>query len=160
MSRFTDEPILKAMAIFLAVYLPYLAFLAVPYLWVRRERHDLVRILVTIVVAFAISEALKTFLSVPRPFVAEDFQPLIEVAQRDFYGSFPSGHTTILAALGAAVFFTEKIPGTAILFLAVAVGFGRVMVGVHYPVDILGGLLVGVVVAGFFKALHEIFPVW
>ena len=56
---------------------------------------------------------------------AEGFQPLIEVAQRDFYGSFPSGHTTLLAALGSAVFFTEKIPGTAILFLAVAVGLRR-----------------------------------
>lgn len=148
------------MAIFLAQYLAYTAFLVVPYLWIRRERHDLIRILVTIVVAFAVSEALKTFLSVPRPFVAEDFQPLIEVAQRDFYGSFPSGHATFLAALGAAVFFTEKLPGTLILLLAIAVGVGRVLVGVHYPVDIIGGFLIGVIVAGFFKALHEIFPLW
>ena len=148
------------MAIFLAQYLTYVAVLVVPYLWLRREKHDLIRILVTIVVAFAVSEALKTFLSVPRPFVAENFQPLIEVAQRDFYGSFPSGHTTFLAALGSAVFFTEKFPGTLILLLAVAVGVGRIMVGVHYPVDILGGFIIGVVVAGFFKALHEIFPLW
>ncbi|OGC62379.1 hypothetical protein A3J33_01945 [candidate division WWE3 bacterium RIFCSPLOWO2_02_FULL_53_10] len=148
------------MVIFLAQYLTYAAFLVVPYLWVRREKHDLVRIFVTVVAAFAVSEALKTFLSFPRPFVAEDFQPLIEVAQRDFYGSFPSGHTTLLAALGAAVFFTEKIPGTLILLLTAAVGIGRVMAGVHYPVDILGGFLIGIVVAGFFKALHEIFPLW
>lgn len=148
------------MAIFLAQYLPYAALLAIPYLWIRRERHDIVRILVTVVFAFAVSEALKTFLSFPRPFVVENFQPLIEVAQRDFYGSFPSGHTVVLAALGVAVFFTEKIPGTLIMMLAVAVGVGRVMVGVHYPVDILGGFLIGVVVAGFFKALHEIFPLW
>jgi undecaprenyl-diphosphatase len=148
------------MAIFLAQYLPFAALLAVPYLWIRREKHDLVRILVTVVVAFAVSEALKTFLAVPRPFVVEDFQPLIEVSQRDFYGSFPSGHATLMAAFGAAVFFTERIPGTIILLLAVAVGVGRIMVGVHYPLDILGGFLIGVIVAGFFKALHELLPVW
>jgi len=148
------------MVIFLAQYLAYAVFLVVPYLWVRRERHDLVRIFVTVVVAFAASEALKTFLSMPRPFVAEDFQPLIEVAQRDFYGSFPSGHTTFLASLGAAVFFTEKIPGTLIMLLALAVGVARVLAGVHYPMDIVGGFLIGVIVAGFFKALHELFPLW
>ncbi|MEX0587192.1 MAG: phosphatase PAP2 family protein [Patescibacteria group bacterium] len=148
------------MVIFLAQYLTYAVFLVIPYLWIRRERHDLVRILVTVVAAFAVSEALKSFLSLPRPFVAEDFEPLIAVSQRDFYGSFPSGHTVFLAALGAAVFFTEKIPGTLIMLLAAAVGIGRVMAGVHYPVDILGGFLIGVIVAGFFKALHEIFPLW
>lgn len=148
------------MTIFLAQYLAYAAFFVVPYLWIRRERHDLIRILVTIVAAFAVSEALKTFLSVPRPFVVEEFQPLIEIAQRDFYGSFPSGHTTLLAALGSAVFFTEKFPGTLILLLAIAVGIGRVMAGVHYPADILGGFLIGVVTASFFKALHELLPLW
>jgi len=50
------------MAIFLAQYLTYVAVLVVPYLWLRREKHDLIRILVTVVVAFAVSEALKTFL--------------------------------------------------------------------------------------------------
>ena len=148
------------MVVFLAQYLSYAAFAVVPYLWIRRERHDLARIIVTVVVAFAVSEALKTFLSVPRPFVYEGFQPLIDIAPRDFYGSFPSGHTVFLAALGAAVFFTEKIPGTLIMLLGVAVGIGRVMAGVHYPLDILGGFMIGVVVAGFFKALHEIFPLW
>lgn len=151
---------MNSIVIFLAEYLVYFSLLAVPYLWLRKEKHDLIRILLTVVVAFAVSEALKTYFAVPRPFVAEGFLPLVNVSPRDFYGSFPSGHTAFLAALGSAIFFTEKFPGTLVLLLGVLVGIGRVLVGVHYPVDILGGFAIGVIVGGFFKALHEIFPLW
>ncbi len=151
---------MNSIVIFLAEYLVYFSVLIVPYLWLRKEKHDLIRILITVVAAFAVSEALKTYFAIPRPFVTEGFTPLVNVSPRDFYGSFPSGHTTFLAALGSAIFFTEKLPGTLVLLLGVLVGIGRVLVGVHYPVDILGGFAIGVVVAGFFKALHEIFPIW
>jgi len=151
---------MNSLIVFLAEYLVYFSLLAVPYLWLRREKHDLIRILVTVVVTFAVTEILKTYFATPRPFVAEGFTPLVSISPRDFYGSFPSEHVAYLSALGSAIFFTEKIPGVLIFLLAVLVGIGRVLVGVHYPVDILGGLILGVVVAGFFKALHELFPVW
>ncbi len=151
---------MNSIAIFLAEDLVYLVGLVIPYLWWRRERHDLIRILVTVVAAFAVSEVLKSFFAIPRPFVAEGFTPLVKVSPRDFYGSFPSGHVTFLAALGSAIFFTEKLPGVLVLLGGVLVGLGRILVGVHYPLDILGGFAIGVVVAGFFKALHEVFPVW
>lgn len=151
---------MNSLVIFLAEYLVYLSVLIIPYLWLRREQHDLIRISVTVVAAFAVSEALKTYFAIPRPFVVEEFTPLVNISPRDFYGSFPSGHATFLAALGSAIFFTEKFPGALVLILGVLVGIGRVLAGVHYPIDILGGFVIGVVAAAFFKALHEILPVW
>ena len=147
-------------AIFLAQYLIFFSVLIVPYLWVRRERRDLISIAITAVVALVISELLKTLISAPRPFVVGGFDPLITVPARDFYASFPSGHTVLLAALGTAFIFTDKFPGIFLLARAGRVGWGRVLVGVHYPLDIFLGFVIGMVVAGFFKVVHDRFPVW
>jgi len=146
--------------IFAARYLIYASLLSIPYLWLRRERHDLIRIVLTVVVAFAISEALNFLFPIPRPFVAQNFTPLVGVSLGEYYASFPSGHATFLAALGTAVFFTEKLPGALILILGVLVGVGRVVAGVHYPIDVLGGFLLGVGVASAIKFLHDRYPFW
>lgn len=59
--------------------------------------------------------------------------------------SFPSGHTTAAFAFGGAVLFStvKKRWKALALMLAVLMGFSRLYVGVHYPTDVLGGCLVG-----------------
>lgn len=64
--------------------------------------------------------------------------------------SFPSGHTTSAMAAMAGYFFASKkkyISWTAMLF-AVLMGCSRIYLCVHYPSDILGGLVIGLI-AGF-----------
>lgn len=151
---------MEFLIIFAAKYLIYLSLLVIPYLWIRRERHDLIRIVVSVVVAFAIEEALNRLLHAPRPFVAGGFAPLIEISLGEYYASFPSGHVTFLAALGMSVFFAEKLPGVLILILSVLVGIARVLAGVHYPIDIIGGLLLGSAAATLFKFAHDRYPFW
>jgi undecaprenyl-diphosphatase len=56
----------------------------------------------------------------------------------------PSGHASASAA--AAVILGYLLGGRwgwAVALLAVAVGFGRVYIGVHYPSDVLAGAAVG-----------------
>jgi len=62
-------------------------------------------------------------------------------------GSFPSEHTTIAFAIAMAVFLTYKKFGTILLVLAAIVGVSRIYVGIHYPLDILAGALVGLAMA-------------
>lgn len=62
-------------------------------------------------------------------------------------GSFPSEHTTIAFAIGMAVFMVYKKFGTALLVMAALVGFSRIFVGIHYPLDVLGGAFVGIIMA-------------
>ncbi|NIP32410.1 phosphatase PAP2 family protein [Candidatus Saccharibacteria bacterium] len=62
-------------------------------------------------------------------------------------GSFPSEHTTIAFAIALAVFLTYKKFGTILLVLAAIVGISRVYVGVHYPLDVAAGALVGIAMA-------------
>jgi undecaprenyl-diphosphatase len=90
----------------------------------------------------------------PRPFVTHSVTQLIN---RSAIASFPSGHTVLAFALAFSIYFYNKKLGAGLLILAALVGLGRVYVGVHYPLDILGGILVGTLsafaVERFFKVL-------
>ena len=61
------------------------------------------------------------------------------------YTSFPSGHTShvIAAALPLAFWFRSGILRICLSLLIGLMGFSRVWLGVHHPVDLLGGLFFG-----------------
>ncbi|WP_241048384.1 phosphatase PAP2 family protein [Achromobacter xylosoxidans] len=70
--------------------------------------------------------------------------------------SFPSNHTIIIATLAFTLIFDRRWAGRgyAVLLLAAVVGLSRVYLGVHFPLDIAGGLLLAPVAAGLAV------PVW
>lgn len=73
--------------------------------------------------------------------------PLLIARPSDF--SFPSGHTAASFAATAALYFAgEKKLWKPALGLAVLIAFSRLYLYVHYPTDILGGIVVGVL-AGY-----------
>ena len=67
--------------------------------------------------------------------------------------SFPSGHTTIAFAAATVLSYYRPRWAPAFFLLAVAIGFSRVYVGVHYPLDVLGGAILGLLVGGIVIAL-------
>ncbi len=62
-------------------------------------------------------------------------------------GSFPSGHATISFACATFLAFYARRAAPAFFLLAAAIAWSRVYVGVHYPLDVLGGAVLGVMIA-------------
>lgn len=71
--------------------------------------------------------------------------------------SFPSGHTVSVVAISTVLVWYYPAFGILGYVLALLVGYGRVRLGNHFPVDILGGFLVGLsfgyVVVRFFSPI-------
>ncbi len=101
--------------------------------------------------AWILAEILKYFIHTPRPFeILSGIKPLFVHGGMD---SFPSGHATVMGALAFSVLFAHKKVGYFFVVLALLVGMARVASGVHFPIDILGGYVLGCLVAYFTKRL-------
>jgi membrane-associated phospholipid phosphatase len=61
--------------------------------------------------------------------------------------SFPSDHATVVGAVAVGLLLANRRWGTIATTLALLMAFTRVYVGAHYPSDVLGGLVLGGVVA-------------
>ena len=98
--------------------------------------------------SWVVASLLKTLFHTPRPFIEfSDVLPL--VSETGF--AFPSGHATFFMALATSIYFLHKKAGYRFMIFALLIGIARIIVGVHFPVDILGGFALGALIAYLVK---------
>lgn len=86
---------------------------------------------------------LKNLVARPRPFtIATEIG--LKIPRPGEY-SFPSGHTMNAFSAATSIFLFYKRTGIAALVLAALIAFSRMYLFVHYPTDVLGGMLLGIV---------------
>ncbi|MBQ3023486.1 MAG: phosphatase PAP2 family protein [Clostridia bacterium] len=87
---------------------------------------------------------LKPLFHRTRPFDIADGINLLISAPRDY--SFPSGHTLASVISATVLLIRERKIGFFALALAILIAFSRLYLYVHFPTDILGGVIVGIII--------------
>lgn len=115
-----------------------------------KTRKTGIRVLMAMALAYiAANLIIKNAVGRVRPYDAYPFIEALIAKPHD--SSFPSGHAVNVFACATAIFLSHKKAGIIALIIAALVAFSRLYNQVHYPTDVLAGVVIG---AGFAVLVH------
>lgn len=152
------HPALDAVANFLSFFgeeVPLIVIITVIY-WCISKKKGFV-ILFNLMSALLTMQVLKAIFRVPRPF--QQHPELIKgqrIETATGY-SFPSGHSTGSAAFFSSLMREFRIPFVAAISIVLIVGvpLSRLYLGVHWPLDVAVGVIIGLSATAFLSRLFE-----
>jgi undecaprenyl-diphosphatase len=93
----------------------------------------------TVVFAWICGDIIKYIFMIKRPFMELGITPLF--LENGF--SFPSSHVTVMAALSIIIWNFNRKLGIVFLIFTILIGLSRMVIGVHYPMDVVAGGFIG-----------------
>lgn len=124
-----------------------LLFLNIGYAWRAKEWFRAIWVIPAALGGYAMTAILKSIIERPRP---EQLLGIIPREKSDViaHDGFPSGHVTIAATLTILLMYQLPRKWRPVLWVVpIFIGFGRIYFGEHMPLDIVGGIAMGMVVA-------------
>ncbi len=117
-----------------------------------RQRELLMKVCLVTFLALGVNQLIGLVWQHPRPFMVGIGHTWIAHAADS---SFPSDHATVFASVAFTLLVGGAIrSGTAALFAGVIVSWARIFVGVHFPFDMLGAVVIAVLTCA------AITPIW
>ncbi|MEW8990958.1 MAG: undecaprenyl-diphosphate phosphatase [Klebsiella aerogenes] len=111
------------------------------WLWGPNQRQLVFKVMLALALSLSISWVIGHLFPHDRPFVDGVGYNFLHHAADD---SFPSDHGTVIFTFALACLFLHRVwAGALLLVIASAIAWSRVYLGVHWPLDMLGGLLAG-----------------
>ena len=130
-----------------AKYLIWVVCLIALWFMIKRSEEErkkvIILAIITLPISYVVAKILGHFYYDPRPFVENNFVPLIPHAMDN---GFPSDHTLFASAIASVIYASNKKWGTGLFILALLVGISRVLAGVHHGVDIIGSLIITIAI--------------
>jgi undecaprenyl-diphosphatase len=125
------------------------------FLFKNNDRRKMIRGLaiffITMMVAIVAETIFKNIFHTERPFVQSLFT--------ETGYAFPSGHTTLLFSVAVGLWFEHRRAAIFAGIGALLVGLARISAGVHWPIDIAGGIVLGAVVGvGVYRLARRLLP--
>ncbi len=130
------------------------------YLFTHKDKkkgaRDVVVVITAALVAWVLAHVIKYLYPHARPTMLPGTHALLP----DNDSSFPSGHATFFSALAVALYFYHKQLGLLYALGALFIGITRVMAGIHWPIDILAGYILGGIIGFIVYHTYKRFEPW
>ena len=133
----------------------WIALSVVLLLFKKTRKLGLASLISIVCVSFMNSIVLKDLFGRLRPYLIDSAywervatdgwhysMPFENLKEKSF--SFPSGHTATSFGAAFGIFYIDKKKGIVPLILAALIGFSRIYIHVHYPSDVIGGVITGI----------------
>ncbi len=124
----------------------------------RNNRHEwttAVVLAVAMVAAMAATDILKLAFHLPRPFTQYPSEFTAHFEQPTNY-AYPSGHTTNAFTVATIIWTRYKPWRIPFLSLGLGTGIGMVVLGLHFPSDVIGGAFLGMLSASFALSMAKL----
>ena len=133
--------------------IPFIATLAMAWLWfagrgdreIGRFQHAALHGLVALGICQLAVALINIGIGRPRPF--EQLPDVTVLFYEPINSSFPAHPVATVIALGIVLWTVRRGLGTLLLGLGIGLGIGRIIAGLWFPTDVLGGIIVGIVSA-------------
>lgn len=142
-----SERFFNPLMVFLAERAEYIFFAGIIFYWFyhkSQNRKMVAEAILAACVALSINGVIGHFFYRDRPFVTHHVNWLIPHVKN---ASFPSDHATAAFVIATAIWIWRKRDGWLWLLLAAGIALSRVWTGVHYPLDVIAGMVIGAAVA-------------
>ncbi|MBW2130339.1 MAG: undecaprenyl-diphosphatase [Deltaproteobacteria bacterium] len=151
------RPIVDGLAVFFAETGPYLMLALFVALWFfvsKEKKNALLEATEAAVVGLIMNQLVGLFYFHPRPYMIGLCTPLLPHGPET---SFPSDHATLLFAATFYLLMGRRWVncGVTVLVIACLTAWGRVYSGIHFPFDMAGSLVVGLISTGLIRWFAE-----
>ena len=139
---FNQHPKAKACLLGLTSLLPWLIFLSY-FIFLFKIIHStyLVPAILLPMLALMTNTLIRRHFNAPRPLEIYAFTPL---KPHNNGNSFPSRHSTSALIIALTITKIYLIWGASLILIAITIGLTRILCGVHFPKDVLGGFAISI----------------
>jgi len=152
------NPRLDNIAIISAHYMPLTFVILLFYLFNKGNKYREITLysIYAVLIGFALSLVIWLFYFHPRPFMVPLGTPLFPFPPET---SFPSDHTIFIISIALTMGYFRETRKLRAFFIVLGLigGFSRVFCGIHFPLDIFGGILIALIVSALIYYFRDNF---
>lgn len=140
-TKFLDRFMVKYTNLGSAVFISLFIFILIIF-GNRDWRNTGIQAATTLAISQTITYGLKSLLGRERPYNILKNLNTFGIILKDY--SFPSGHTSASFSLATTIALKNPFLTILVITMALLVGISRIYLGVHYPTDVVAGIVLGV----------------